>query len=447
MSVYKLFGTWLYLFPSLLLKVSAIPERIPIELLSTNQMFDNFTFSVNDEINFESYNKTLSLFSEELLYSFPLGVVVLLVLAYGIVSLTAVIGNTIVLCCVVGSVRLRTVTNMFIANLATADILIGALSIPFQFQAALLQKWILPPFMCAFCPFIQIVSVNVSIYTLVAIAADRYLVVFAPLHCRINKYRARMIIIFIWAWSVIAAIPALIALRVRLVPDLESAVDSHDDKWLRSLVTGNLTIPTRPSCDNIGMSESIWRGYNQFLVVIQYFLPLGIITFAYTRMASKLHGNTSATTTSLQRTKSGSNNRLQFTNRAASLTASEGQEKSGSSGLISLDNNKSSHQGDSVFRNSQLVTSYHLTTADAEYIVTHKRKVMKMLIVVVALFALCWLPLQTYNLLKDTIPEINTFRYINVIWFCCHWLAMSNSSVNPFIYAIYKISSDSSRQE
>uniref|UniRef100_T1JZC0 G-protein coupled receptors family 1 profile domain-containing protein n=1 Tax=Tetranychus urticae TaxID=32264 RepID=T1JZC0_TETUR len=371
-------------------------------------MFDNFTFSVNDEINFESYNKTLSLFSEELLYSFPLGVVVLLVLAYGIVSLTAVIGNTIVLCCVVGSVRLRTVTNMFIANLATADILIGALSIPFQFQAALLQKWILPPFMCAFCPFIQIVSVNVSIYTLVAIAADRYLVVFAPLHCRINKYRARMIIIFIWAWSVIAAIPALIALRVRLVPDLESAVDSHDDKWLRSLVTGNLTIPTRPSCDNIGMSESIWRGYNQFLVVIQYFLPLGIITFAYTRMASKLHG----------------------------------QEKSGSSGLISLDNNKSSHQGDSVFRNSQLVTSYHLTTADAEYIVTHKRKVMKMLIVVVALFALCWLPLQTYNLLKDTIPEINTFRYINVIWFCCHWLAMSNSSVNPFIYAIYKVTID-----
>uniref|UniRef100_T1L5C7 G-protein coupled receptors family 1 profile domain-containing protein n=1 Tax=Tetranychus urticae TaxID=32264 RepID=T1L5C7_TETUR len=77
----------------------------------------------------------------------------------------------------------------------------------------------------------------------------------------------------------------------------------------------------------------------------------------------------------------------------------------------------------------------------------HYYCVMKMLIVVVALFALCWLPLQTYNLLKDTIPEINTFRYINVIWFCCHWLAMSNSSVNPFIYAIYKISSDSSRQE
>ncbi|GFY46699.1 hypothetical protein TNIN_197731 [Trichonephila inaurata madagascariensis] len=31
------------------------------------------------------------------------------------------------------------------------------------------------------------------------------------------------------------------------------------------------------------------------------------------------------------------------------------------------------------------------------------------------------------------------YKYINVIWFSCHWLAMSNSCYNPFIYAIYNI--------
>jgi hypothetical protein len=35
------------------------------------------------------------------------------------------------------------------------------------------------------------------------------------------------------------------------------------------------------------------------------------------------------------------------------------------------------------------------------------RQVIKMLVIVVALFALCWLPLQTYNVLQDIFPQIN----------------------------------------
>lgn len=52
--------------------------------------------------------------------------------------------------------RMKTVANFFIANLAIADIIIGIFTIPFQFQAALLQRWDLPHFLCAFCPFIQV---------------------------------------------------------------------------------------------------------------------------------------------------------------------------------------------------------------------------------------------------------------------------------------------------
>ncbi|EEB09957.1 class A rhodopsin-like G-protein coupled receptor GPRnna12, putative [Pediculus humanus corporis] len=60
-----------------------------------------------------------------------------------------------------------------------------------------------------------------------------------------------------------------------------------------------------------------------------------------------------------------------------------------------------------------------------------------MLVIVVVLFALCWLPLQAYNVLQDVFPEINKYRYINIVWFCFDWLAMSNSCYNPFIYGIY----------
>ena len=85
-----------------------------------------------------------------------------------------------------------------------------------------------------------------------------------------------------------------------------------------------------------------------------------------------------------------------------------------------------------------------------------------MLMVVVALFTLAWLPLQLYDVLNQMVPEINmsvpiiriiqlnpvprgsmlNFRYpyINIIWFCMHWLAMSNSCYNPFIYLLCNVS-------
>ena len=51
---------------------------------------------------------------------------------------------------------MRTVINIYIGNLALADCIIAVFCIPFQFQAALLQKWNLPFFMCKLCPFVQV---------------------------------------------------------------------------------------------------------------------------------------------------------------------------------------------------------------------------------------------------------------------------------------------------
>ena len=51
---------------------------------------------------------------------------------------------------------MRTVINLYIGNLALSDVIIAVFCIPFQFQAALLQKWDLPDFMCTLCPFLQV---------------------------------------------------------------------------------------------------------------------------------------------------------------------------------------------------------------------------------------------------------------------------------------------------
>ncbi|XP_002732001.2 substance-P receptor-like [Saccoglossus kowalevskii] len=69
-------------------------------------------------------------------------------------------------------------------------------------------------------------------------------------------------------------------------------------------------------------------------------------------------------------------------------------------------------------------------------IAKNKRKVIKMVMVLVILFAFCWLPLQMYDILKFTTPDILSYKYINIIWFCCNWLAMSNAACNPFVYGL-----------
>lgn len=230
------------------------------------------------------------------LYDVPISLLIFLCVAYGAVSLAAIIGNTSVLYFVVRKKRLRSVTNMFIANLATADILIGSFAIPFQFLSALLQRWILPNFMCAFCTFVQIVSVNVSIFTLAAIAADRYLIVANPIDKRVTKVLAKKIITVVWILALIAATPAGIALQVNFVPDIKSN-PMTSEQWQEFLsnysseLRTNLSIVFKPVCDNYGLDPVLWRWYNRFLILIQYILPVSLLVVTYGRIGLRLRNS------------------------------------------------------------------------------------------------------------------------------------------------------------
>ena len=66
----------------------------------------------------------------------------------------------------------------------------------------------------------------------------------------------------------------------------------------------------------------------------------------------------------------------------------------------------------------------------------NRRKVVRMLMMVVLIFSLCWLPYHLYFIVSMCRPEINEFKYINLIFLVSHWLAMSNSCYNPFIYCL-----------
>ncbi|XP_026685232.1 RYamide receptor-like [Diaphorina citri] len=293
------------------------------------------------------------------IYKVPTSIIILLSVFYGTISVLAVVGNFLVIWIVATSRRMQNVTNCFIANLALADIVIGLFAIPFQFQAALLQRWNLPNFMCPFCPFVQCLTVTVSVLTLTAIAVDRHRAILNPLSARPSKLRAKICIFGIWTLSSFLAAPMAIATGVTME-------EEYTDPAGR--------IHLKPFCTNIHLSDDTMILYRRVLAVVQYAIPLSVISFVYARMALRLWGS------------------------KAPGNAQDSRDAT---------------------------------------LMKNKKKVIKMLVIVVALFAICWLPLQTYNVLQGIFPSINSYHYINIVFFCCDWLAMSNSCYNPFIYGIY----------
>lgn len=141
-----------------------------------------------------------------------------------------------------------------------------------QFQAALLQRWVLAYFMCSLAPFVQVISVNVSIFTLSVIAVDRYIAVIHPFKAGCSKRSAAIIISVIWAVGIGAAVPV------------------QRYFWVDYIEDGNVLIPW---CSMHPPEE--WKEfptyYYTMLVCVQYILPLIVITYCYCRIAWHIWGS------------------------------------------------------------------------------------------------------------------------------------------------------------
>lgn len=118
-----------------------------------------------------------------------------------LIALLAVAGNVLVCWAVFLNSNLQSITNFFVVSLAVADIAVGLLAIPFAITIS--TGFCANFFGCLFIACFVLVLTQNSIFSLLAIAVDRYIAIKNPLRYNslVTGSRAKGIIGLCWVLS------------------------------------------------------------------------------------------------------------------------------------------------------------------------------------------------------------------------------------------------------
>ena len=138
---------------------------------------------------------------------------------FSAIVLVGCFGNSLVIAVVFRNKGyFRNTTNLFIVNLASADLLFLLFCVPFHAVIYTVPGWPFGEFMCKIVHLVQYASMVASILTLVAMALDRYMAVALPLktkHLRTPKM-ALFVSVAIWVTAVAIALPWPIVYTVKV---------------------------------------------------------------------------------------------------------------------------------------------------------------------------------------------------------------------------------------
>lgn len=196
----------------------------------------------------------------------PLAVIFTLALAYGAVIILGVSGNLALIIIILKQKEMRNVTNILIVNLSFSDLLVAVMCLPFTFVYTLMDHWVFGEAMCKLNPFVQCVSITVSIFSLVLIAVERHQLIINPRGWRPSNRHAYIGIAVIWVLAVASSLPFLIYQVLTDEPFQNVTLAAFKDKYV---------------CFDKFPSDSHRLSYTTLLLVLQYFGPLCFIFICY----------------------------------------------------------------------------------------------------------------------------------------------------------------------
>lgn len=139
-----------YLWPKL---VGLIFVAVSYCASSTSSSFNNLTQLALNTSRHNNEPKQAMIQSQSPVLS--LHTIFTLVLPYSVIFVLAVIGNLLVIITLTFNRSMRSVTNLFLLNLAIADLLLGVFCMPFTLVGVLLRRFIFGSFMCHAISYLQ----------------------------------------------------------------------------------------------------------------------------------------------------------------------------------------------------------------------------------------------------------------------------------------------------
>ena len=145
-----------------------------------NSSFFNITNSsdfINDTSNL---TRALSILTEPTYLFYGNSIVIPMAIVLVCIIVLAIGGNIMVILTILRHRGMRTRTNMFIVNLAVADILVAALDMPVSLITIAEGDWIFSQTLCVLNGFTMALFLICSIHTLMYISIHKYISITRP---------------------------------------------------------------------------------------------------------------------------------------------------------------------------------------------------------------------------------------------------------------------------
>ncbi|KAM6954443.1 neuropeptide Y receptor Y8b [Aplochiton taeniatus] len=197
------------------------------------------------------------------------------IVAYSTMIAVGLIGNSCLVFVIVRQKEMRNVTNILIANLSCSDILLCVWCLPINIIYTLMDHWILGEALCKITPFVQCISITVSIFSLVLIAMERYQLIIHPTGWKPVLVHSYLAVAVTWVVACFFSLPYL-------------SFSVLDDSTLRNLSVPLDGLSDKLLCLEHWPTEHQRLAYTTTMLLLQYVLPLAFILACYLRIFLRL---------------------------------------------------------------------------------------------------------------------------------------------------------------
>ncbi|XP_030642829.1 cholecystokinin receptor [Chanos chanos] len=329
------------------------------------------------------------------------------ILLYSLIFLLSVFGNLLIIVVLAVNKRMRTVTNSFLLSLAVSDLMMAVFCMPFTLIPNLQEDFTFGAAMCKIVAYLMGISVSISTFSLVAIAIERYSAICNPLKSRAWQTRshAYKVIAVTWLLSFLLMIPYPI---------------------FSTLVKVNKTNKTTAHmCRHEWPKNQVEQAWCILLLCVLFFIPGVVMIIAYGLISRELYRGIQF---ELEQKKE-----QEGVKNGLSVAAASSSGDDGDGCYIQMSKRPNSMEMSTLTSAGPAkVDRPRSNTSEAKLMA--KKRVIRMLIIIVAMFFICWMPLYSVNTWKAfDLPSAYRALSGAPISFI-HLLSYTSACVNPIIY-------------